>query len=131
VIEHIFAMGERLKGAVRRPFEDAGIPLQTLGLGPMAQFNLLEKDERLKRQMWRFLMQETAKRGVYTKPTYIKLISYSHSEEDIDRTAQAFGESAVLLKDALDKGDLDDRIETEASGEGRSSEHEADDGAQR
>ena len=119
VIEHIFAMGERLKGSVRRAFEDAGIQLQTIGLGPMSQFNLLEKDERLKRQMWRFLMQETAKRGVYTRPTYPKLISYSHSEEDIDHTARAFGESLALLKDALGKGDLDDRIETEASGEGQ------------
>jgi len=117
VVEHIFAMGERLKEGVKRAFERSGIAGETKGLGPMSQINLLEPDDKLRREMLRFLMQETAKRGVYTRPTYAKLISYSHSEEDIDHTIAVFEESLTLLKDALDKGDLEDRIETEASGD--------------
>ena len=117
VIEHLFAMGERLKEGAAKAFEHSGIPGKTDHLGPMSSISLLEEDEKLKREMWRYLMQETAKRGVYTRPTYHKLISYSHSEEDIDHTINAFEESLALLKDALDKGDLQDRIETEASGD--------------
>ena len=46
-------------------------------------------------------MQETIKRGLIM-PSLV--VSYSHSNEDIDRTVEAIGEALAVYRRALDEG---------------------------
>ncbi len=46
-------------------------------------------------------MQEIIKRGILG-PSFVD--SYSHSDEDIDRTIDAVGEALVIYKQALEHG---------------------------
>ncbi|RJR20782.1 MAG: glutamate-1-semialdehyde 2,1-aminomutase, partial [Nitrospiraceae bacterium] len=61
------------------------------------------KDNELKpSQPFRTLiLQETIKRGILASSL---VISYSHTDEDVDRTVDAFNEAFRIYRKALDEG---------------------------
>ncbi|MFQ6099487.1 MAG: hypothetical protein ACE5O2_17275, partial [Armatimonadota bacterium] len=62
--------------------------------------------------IWSFVLQEMAKRGVLIRRGGLLFITYSHSDEDIEHTLSAIDEVFRLLADALQQGDLSRRLET-------------------
>ena len=105
VIETLYRRGERLKqgaeGAIRRH----GVQdyLQVLGRACNLVFATKGPD-RLPSQEYRTLfMQELIARGVLA-PSFV--VSYSHTDDDIDRTIDAVDCAAAIYARALDDGPL-------------------------
>jgi len=58
-------------------------------------------------------LQETALRGVLFRRGGLNFISFSHKEEDIQFTLDVCGEALAIIKDALEKDDVDSRLRTQ------------------
>jgi glutamate-1-semialdehyde 2,1-aminomutase len=103
VIETLYSRGERLKVGVEEATRRHGIQdyLQVLGRACNLVF-ATRGPERLPSQEFRTLfMQELIARGVLA-PSFV--VSYSHSEDDIDRTIEAVDSAAAIYAKALDDG---------------------------
>lgn len=103
VIETLYSRGERLKVGVEEATRRHGIQdyLQVLGRACNLVF-ATRGPERLPSQEFRTLfMQELIARGVLA-PSFV--VSYSHSEDDIDRTIEAVDSAAAIYARALDDG---------------------------
>jgi glutamate-1-semialdehyde 2,1-aminomutase len=103
VVEVLWQQGERLRALVHRSiaenhlegyFEVAGRPCNLI----FATYDA----ERQRSQPFRTLfMQELIRRGVIG-PSFV--VSYSHSDADIDRTAEAVHGALFIYRKALDEG---------------------------
>ena len=89
VIDHIWAMGTKLKDGFNEMAEDLA-PIKLIGL-PCRTFFIMPS-EMHRTLFW----QECIKRGVLLG--YAQFINYSHSEEDIDRTLEVFKEALDVLR---------------------------------
>ena len=71
--------------------------------GPSCMLFFAARDQEKKRsQAFRSLfLQETIKRGVLMPSL---TVSYSHSDEDIDRTIEAIDQSLIIYRAALENG---------------------------
>jgi glutamate-1-semialdehyde 2,1-aminomutase len=109
VLEHTFALGERMRAGLRRIVEDAGIEASVVGFGSIyglifAAGPLTSYDDVLRNDADLFLRFKHGliERGVLEMPAINAMrshISFSHTEDDVDRTLEA---SAASLLDALD-----------------------------
>ncbi|MBE0695797.1 MAG: glutamate-1-semialdehyde 2,1-aminomutase [Anaerolineaceae bacterium] len=103
VIEHLYRQGERLIRGVNQCIEATG----TSGFFEVAgkPVNLIfatRDQEKNRSQAFRALfMQEMIERGVIC-PSFV--VSFSHTDQDIDRTIDAVCESLVVYRKALDEG---------------------------
>ncbi len=90
VIEHIWAMGQRLKDGFNEISKDlpdtklTGLPCRTF----------FETPSELHRTL---LWQECIKRGVFFG--YAQFINYAHTEKDIDKTLNVLEKACEVLKD--------------------------------
>jgi glutamate-1-semialdehyde 2,1-aminomutase len=92
--ERLHALGRRLTTGLGQAGQDAGLPLQVLGDGPVLQVifsehrpmkthrDLIRADKRMAVQFG----HELIRRGVYCTPGGKLYLSLAHSEADIDRT---------------------------------------------
>lgn len=103
VVEHLFRQGNRLSKGVAQVAEAAGVSGFFGTAGKPCNLIYVTKDQNGERsQAFRALfMQEIIKRGVIG-PSFV--VSYSHTDADIDRTIEAVGEALVVYKQALDNG---------------------------
>ena len=96
------AVGERMRGGLRKAAANAGVPVQVLGAGPMANIYLtatpitdyrgwLTHDAARSKIVGRELL----KRGFLTHLVTKIYLSLAHSDSDIDRTTQAVEEILV------------------------------------
>lgn len=108
VHEHVYALGERMRTGLRAIAEEAGVPTLVSGYGSL--FVLLFMDGPLEsyddvlrndNDLFTAYRRELIKRGVFEMPESLgrSHISYSHTEDDIDRSLEAAQES---LRAALD-----------------------------
>jgi glutamate-1-semialdehyde aminotransferase len=114
VHRHLWAVGERLMQGLSAAADRARLPFTNKGLAPMWRLALdngaFARWEVRSEQVWVYVLQEMARRGVLWRPGGIFLISYSHSEEDVDYTIRMAGEVFAYLREALDAGDLPARL---------------------
>ena len=82
--------GNRLEGF----FELTGRPCNLV-------FATLDRDRNRSQAFRTLFMQELIRRGVIA-PSFV--VSFSHSDADIDRTAEAVFEAHVIYRKALDEG---------------------------
>jgi glutamate-1-semialdehyde 2,1-aminomutase len=103
VIDHLYRQGERLIAGIaevtsRHGVEDyvmsAGFPCNLL-------FSTLDRDGRPSQAMRTLFLQETISRGVLM-PSLV--VSYSHTDDDIDRTVEAIDGACAVYAKALDVG---------------------------
>jgi glutamate-1-semialdehyde 2,1-aminomutase len=103
VIEHLYRQGERLAKEIRelaqrhglsRHFELSGRPCNLL-------FGTKGPDEKPSQAFRTLFLQETIRRGVLM-PSLV--VSYSHSDEDIDRTIGAIDGALAVYARALGEG---------------------------
>lgn len=98
VHEHIFKLGERMRQGIREIHERLGIKAYVAGFGsvwttyfmdfePKNYTDLMQNDA----EMYVTYRKKLIERGFFKMPMNIKRnhVSYSHTEEDIDRTLQA------------------------------------------
>ena len=108
VHEHIYALGERMREGLRTIAGEMGIPALVSGYGSL--FVLLFMDGPLEsyddvlrsdNELFMAYRRELIKRGVFEMPESLgrSHISYSHTDEDVDRSLEAARDS---LRAALD-----------------------------
>lgn len=112
VFQHTWEMGQKLMDGWTDIGREFGLKLGTSGLAPIHAPTIDMGTPELTRDAWTFLLQEAAKRGVLFRRGGLNFISYSHKQEDIDRTIDVCRSVAKIMKEALQKGDLADRLET-------------------
>jgi glutamate-1-semialdehyde 2,1-aminomutase len=107
--DRLFARSERLMQGMRDVFEARGIPVQVQGVGPMFQLWLSETPileyrdaaPHLNSPGYAALARALHERGVMVHPSNIELwfVSTVHSEDDVEKTLEAF-EGAVQATSA-------------------------------
>jgi glutamate-1-semialdehyde 2,1-aminomutase len=95
--------GERLAAGVREKIAEQGVDGYFDVLGHPANLIYVTRDpEKNRSQAYRALfMQEIIKRGVIG-PSFV--ISYAHSDDDVDRTIEVVGEALQVYRRALNDG---------------------------
>lgn len=103
VIETLWRRGERLANGLRREAELAGVAAQVpiLGQACCLVFGSRDAQGQPSQPFRTLLMQEIIRRGVLAPSL---AVNYSHSEADIDRTVDVFGEAFAVYRRALDEG---------------------------
>jgi glutamate-1-semialdehyde 2,1-aminomutase len=103
VIEHIWEQGERLCAAVRKSSEEHGLQghVDVLGKPCCAVFTSRDQELKPSQPFRTLLLQETIKRGLIM-PSLI--VSYSHTDQDIDRISDIIHEALGVYRKALDEG---------------------------
>lgn len=103
VIEQLYAAGMRLTEGVERAVAENHLEGYFGVAGRPCNLIFFTKNQQQERsQVFRTLfMQEMIKRGILA-PSFV--VSYSHSDTDIDRTIEAVAESLVVYRKALDEG---------------------------
>jgi glutamate-1-semialdehyde 2,1-aminomutase len=103
VVRTLWAQGKRLAAGVEKAIEEAQLRGYFELFGEPCCMVFGTKDEKKEpSQSFRALfLQELIKRGVLA-PSFI--VSYSHTDADIDKTIEAVSESLVIYKKALTDG---------------------------
>jgi glutamate-1-semialdehyde 2,1-aminomutase len=103
VIEHLYAMGTRLKAGAERIITRRGLSdyVKIVGRPCCLLYATLDRDLRPSQAFRSLLLQETIRRGVLM-PSLV--VSYSHSEADIDETIGALDEALEIYARALEDG---------------------------
>lgn len=103
VVETLIRQGNRLKDGIDQMIARHGVQGYFEVLGLPTNLVFATRDEaRNPSQVFRTLfMQETIRRG-FIMPSLV--VSYSHSDEDIDRTVEAVGEALCVYRRALEDG---------------------------
>jgi glutamate-1-semialdehyde 2,1-aminomutase len=103
VIETLYRQGERLAGGVRQVAEARGVSAYFGVSGRACNLVFATRDAAGEpSQAYRTLfLQEMLRRGILA-PSFV--VSYSHADEDIDRTIEAVDEALCTYRRALDDG---------------------------
>ena len=108
-------IGEKLRNGLNEAFASAGLAGACTGLhtGPTVTIEL--SDETLRPKVTTLFIQEMAKRHIHCylslKPTL------AHTDEDVQRTAEAATEALRVIKQGLDRGDVDSLLECDVKKE--------------
>jgi glutamate-1-semialdehyde 2,1-aminomutase len=103
VVEHLYRQGERLRSGVKPIIDALGVADHFQVTGRPCNLIFATRDQaKQPSQAFRALfLQEMIRRGFLT-PSLV--VSYSHTDADIDRTIQAIGESLEVYRHALEDG---------------------------
>jgi len=103
VVETLYARGARLRKGFERAVADNGLVgyVDVVGRGCNLLFGTRDADMRPSQAYRTLFMQELIKRGIIA-PSFV--VSYSHSDADIDRTIDAVLHALPLYRQALDGG---------------------------
>ena len=103
VVETLWKRGERLATGLKKAAAAAGVVAAVPILGPPCCLVFGSRDAAGEpSQPFRtLLMQEIIRRGILATSL---VVNYAHSEADIDATIEAFAESFVIYRRALDEG---------------------------
>jgi glutamate-1-semialdehyde 2,1-aminomutase len=95
--------GERLEAGVKQMVAAQGVEGYFDVIGHPSNLIYVTRDTEKKRSQWyrALFMQEIIKRGVIG-PSFV--ISYSHSDDDVDRTIEVVGEALQVYRRALNDG---------------------------
>jgi len=103
VIETLYAQGHKLAEGVNRASRDLGILEHVSVIGPDCCSVYTTRDQEGKpSQPFRALfLQETMKRGLLMPSS---IVSFSHSDEDIEKTVDRIADALVVYRKALSEG---------------------------
>jgi glutamate-1-semialdehyde 2,1-aminomutase len=103
VVEFLTQQGDRLSLGLRKAIHENNLDEYVEVLGRPCNLIYVTRDQNKERsQEFRTLfLQEIIKRGIIA-PSFV--VSYSHTDEDIDRTIEAAGEALAVYRKALDEG---------------------------
>jgi aminotransferase MxcL len=97
-IEHIAALGLRLKNGVNKISEQLGTPLKVVGYDPIPMF-LFDKNPAEHAKIAEKFLAQMAKRGVIMRRE-VNFITAVHTEEQIDFTIAAVEASLKVMQEA-------------------------------
>jgi glutamate-1-semialdehyde 2,1-aminomutase/spore coat polysaccharide biosynthesis protein SpsF len=110
VLAHIWAQGARLQDGYNALARHYGIEKSTQAIGLPPRTVLSFSDGGQQSLLYKSLFQqECIKRGVLTIGAHN--VSFSHSAQDVDQTLRVYRSVLELLADAIDRHDIEDRLE--------------------
>jgi glutamate-1-semialdehyde 2,1-aminomutase len=103
VIEHLYRQGTRLKNQAEQAIRRHGLAdhVQIMGRPCNLIYTTLDQNRKPSQHFRALFLQETLARGVIM-PSLV--VSYSHSDEDIDRTVEAIDGALGVYRRALEDG---------------------------
>ena len=103
VVGRLHAQGERLRSGIGKSIQEIGIGDFFQVIGRPCNLVYVTKDpEGNRSQPFRTLfLQELIKRGIIA-PSFV--VSFSHSDSDVDRTIEAVSEALMIYRKALEEG---------------------------
>jgi glutamate-1-semialdehyde 2,1-aminomutase len=103
VVEHLYRQGERLRAGINRAIDSLGLVGHFEVLGRPCNLVYATRDEAKRpSQAFRALfLQETIQRGLLM-PSLV--ISFSHTDAEINRTIEGISEALVVYRKALENG---------------------------
>jgi glutamate-1-semialdehyde 2,1-aminomutase len=103
VVEMLYRQGERLRDGIDDVIRRHGLSDYVEVIGKPCCLVMASRDENKDPSQWfrTLMLQETIKRGVLMLSL---VVSYSHSDQDIDATINAIDESLFVYRRALDEG---------------------------
>lgn len=103
VIEFLYQQGERLRTGVDRAIESLGLGdyFQLLGRPSNLVYATRDQSKQPSQSFRALFLQEMIQRGLLV-PSLV--VSFSHTDADIDRTIEAIGESLQVYRRALEDG---------------------------
>jgi glutamate-1-semialdehyde 2,1-aminomutase len=103
VVEFLWRQGERLQTLVNQSIAENRLEgfFELLGRPCNLVFTTLDQDHNRSQAFRTLFMQELIRRGVIA-PSFV--VSFSHSDADINRTAEEVHEALVIYRKALDEG---------------------------
>jgi glutamate-1-semialdehyde 2,1-aminomutase len=104
-------IGEALRAALNQAIADSGLSGACTGLFWCPAITLKLPDESLRGKVNTLFIQEMARRGIHTYMGFKATLA--HTEEDIRQTAVAATEALSLIKMGLDKGTIDDLLQSD------------------
>lgn len=105
VLEHIWKQGKKLREGLQKIRDDVGLNLDITGNPPRSGLVFRDFDGRESMSMKSLFLQETIKREIlFGGPIYP---SFSHTDEDIEKTLNASYEALRILKNASEEGNID------------------------
>jgi glutamate-1-semialdehyde 2,1-aminomutase len=103
VIEHLYRQGERLIKGIDQSVQEHRLDgyFGTIGKPCNLLFYTRDENKQPSQPMRTLFLQEVIKHGVIA-PSLV--VSYSHTDKDIDHTLNAFNEALFIYRKALDEG---------------------------
>jgi len=112
VPEYLWRQGRKLMEGLNKKARDVGVNVEWVGFAPISMYQFSYENASLSSDMTVLFLQECAKRGVLFRKEGPVYISFSHTNEDIERTIDVCGEALEFLRDAYEKGEVRSRLET-------------------
>jgi glutamate-1-semialdehyde aminotransferase len=112
VIEHMFRQGDKLRHGFEASAASCGVPFKCHGPACMHSMSFDYQDAKLNTKVWTLFLQETARRGVLLRRGGLLFITYSHDDEAIEQTIAAVAETMPLIAEAVEAGQVDERLQT-------------------
>ena len=103
VVEHLHSQGEKLRTGINQAIESLGLVgyFEVLGRSSNLIYATRDQSRQLSQAFRTLFLQETIQRGLLM-PSLV--VSFSHTDADIDRTIEAVGESLGVYRRALEDG---------------------------
>jgi glutamate-1-semialdehyde 2,1-aminomutase len=103
VVEFLWRQGERLQALIQQSIVENRVEglFEIFGRPCNLVFGTRDQDYERSQPFRTLFMQELIRRGVLA-PSFV--VSFSHGDTDIERTAEAVHEALVIYRKALDEG---------------------------
>ena len=103
VIETLYAQGKKLADGVNRASAGLGLKEHVAIIGPdcCSVYTTRDQDKRPSQPFRTLFLQETMKRGLLMPSS---IVSYAHSDKDIEKTIERISEALVIYRKALEEG---------------------------
>lgn len=103
VIETLYRQGQRLRSGLEHVIQQQGLSDYVQVIGKPCCLVITSRDQDKQPSQWfrTLMLQETIKRGILMLSL---VVSYSHSDDDIDATINAIDESLYVYRRALEDG---------------------------
>lgn len=109
VVEHIWKQGEELRNGLQKIRNEIEINMEVAGNPPRSGLAFIDSEGKESLDMKSLFLQETVKRGIlFGGPIYP---SFSHTDDDINKTLEASYEALRILKKAVAEGNIDKYME--------------------
>ncbi|HVN25594.1 MAG TPA: aminotransferase class III-fold pyridoxal phosphate-dependent enzyme [Syntrophorhabdales bacterium] len=105
VVDCIWKQGRKLRDGLYKIKEELKVNVEIIGHPPRSGFLFRDASGNESLEIKSLFLQETHKRGIlFGGPVYL---SFSHTDDDIERTLDASFEAMRVVKDAADEGSVD------------------------
>jgi glutamate-1-semialdehyde aminotransferase len=119
VTDFLNAQGQKLMDGLNAAAQKIGVKARWLGYPCMSAYAFENEDAELNRHCITFWLQECAKRGVLFRRGGLNFITFSHDDEIINETIKVGAEVLELLREAIEKNEVESRLETTKQVRGR------------